>query len=188
MAKGKRGRIFLALLAAAVAVLALILIYLTVAFSSHFVGGSSCFGFGEFSCQPPQYASNGTISFPLSYSGASNTLLYNVQMGCTSNKTSENTPLPIASLENISIEMDSYIVQGTLSGNGITRALAPGRYEVTGIQCHSQMGTYLVPFNSNTGEATGYIWINYTLKNGSVNSVTNPWITKEIAQVTVHVG
>ena len=146
-----------------------------------------CFGNNKFACVNPTYnTSSGMLTYMLlKYSSTNNSSLYNVQMVCTSNMTTSGFPIPSNRFEDMNV-MNGNITPRTASNGNYFSTLVSNVYTVSNIQCYSQSGPYLIPKSPGSKVAIGYLWINYTLENGTINTENNPWITKEVAQITLY--
>ena len=122
------------------------------------------------------YNSNGTvINLGFRYTNATNVTLYNVQMTCTNSITISGGPTPNDTFEYLSQESATTLVQSNQSGF----FWLPGqRYFISGMKCYGRNGLLVATPGTYV---TAYIWINYTTKNESANTMDNPWVTKEIA-------
>jgi hypothetical protein len=159
MAKRKENRTLILPIAIVCAVLILIaIVYVTSPFSTNTNFSGSCITQQQgFQCTSESY-SNGTLSFALSQS--TNETLYNAKVLCLSNATTPNILNLLNTTQTVYVGKMNPVQQ----------------YTITGVQC--TRATY------SNGFYTNYLWIAYTQYNTTINSSSNPIITKEIAEIT----
>ncbi len=163
-------------------------------FSGSSLLGTSCIASPGYSCSNPILNNAGTLSFTFGQNTGST--IYNVELACAATSTGTGQPSSTA----LGGGYNSLLLSASGGGspglaNGITggvstlvgNQLSSGQtVQISGWPCYGTTGSALG--SQSIGAAfSGFIWMNYTSSQCTMEASGCPWLTAKVLTVTVKV-